>query len=253
MAEASQGTQSSGTQSGSDAGTQTGSEPKGNGAATTTDVQAQIEQAISGLQKKNYELIDKLKRAQTELDRYTGIDPTHYKSMLSRAANEEEARLLAEGKLDEAFEIRTRRLSEAHKADLAAKDEEIEKRERKASRYVQQVFENGIRTAALDANVLPEAIKYGVIGAAAEAFYADDDGNIVARDGQFGKDGRPLTLKEWFAEMKSKASIWWPATQGGGATGGGESGPSTMKRAAFDSLSQRERDKFIEGGGRVVN
>lgn len=81
--------------------------------------------------------------------------------------------------------------------------------------------------AASEAGLHQHAIEDALLHAA-QAFQLDDEGNPVAAEGLYGKDGQPLTLKEWFAEMKERKPHWWPASaNGGGASqGGGRGGQS---------------------------
>ena len=85
-------------------------------------------------------------------------------------------------------------------------------------------------------------------------FELDDDGNPVAKEGRFGKDGKPLTLKEWFAEMKDTRPHWFPATaSGSGATSyGGGHGHKTLRQADIDAMSPKDRAAFFAAGGRAV-
>ncbi|MDM3628264.1 hypothetical protein O9403_18930, partial [Proteus mirabilis] len=76
----------------------------------TPEIQAIIDQQVSGLKAKNSELLGKLKEQGDNLKRFEGIDPDTVKGMLKRFENDEEAKLIADGKIDEVLNKRTERL-----------------------------------------------------------------------------------------------------------------------------------------------
>lgn len=80
----------------------------------TPEIQAIIDKAVndqvSGLKAKRDELLGKLKEQGDNLKRFEGIDPDTVKGMLKRFENDEEAKLIADGKIDEVINKRTERL-----------------------------------------------------------------------------------------------------------------------------------------------
>ena len=66
-----------------------------------------VEASVTGLKTKNTELLGKLKDASTKLTQFEtqfeGIDIDAVKGLLSRAGQDEETKLLTEGKVDEVF------------------------------------------------------------------------------------------------------------------------------------------------------
>ena len=92
-----------------------GSQGGGGGAPEITpEIQAIIDKAVndqvSGLKAKRDELLGKLKEQGDNLKRFEGIDPDTVKGMLKRFENDEEAKLIADGKIDEVLNKRTERL-----------------------------------------------------------------------------------------------------------------------------------------------
>src|SRR5690606_22971437 len=69
--------------------------------------QEAINTAVSGLKAKNQELLGTIKTTKSELDQlkgqFDGLDMEAVKGLVQRASQDEETRLLAEGKIDEVF------------------------------------------------------------------------------------------------------------------------------------------------------
>ncbi len=86
----------------------------GAAAAITPEIQALIDarvnESVTGLKTKNSELLGKLKEQGENLKRYDGIDPDAVKTILQRFSDDEEAKLIAAGKIDEVLDKRTERL-----------------------------------------------------------------------------------------------------------------------------------------------
>lgn len=202
-----------------------GGDGGGQGSQITPEVQAlidaQISAAVSGLKAKNNELLGKIRESGDALKRYEGIDPDAVKTILQRFSDDDEAKLIAAGKIDEVLTKRTERMKAGYEQETAKERMAREAAEKRAERFTRRVLENSIRTEAGAAGIHQGAVEDALFRASS-LFSLDDEGNPTAGDGVFGKDGKPLTLKEWMAEMKEKAPHWWPASiNGGGAQSGG--------------------------------
>lgn len=92
-----------------------------------------VEASVSGLKTKNSELLGKLKETSGKLTQFEtqfeGIDIDAVKGLLSRAGQDEETKLLTEGKVDEVFNRRTERLRGDYDKQLKAISERAEKAE----------------------------------------------------------------------------------------------------------------------------
>lgn len=187
----------------------------------TLDIQAQIDAAVqtavTGLKNKNTELIGSLKATKESLSRFDGIDPDAVRNILSKFANDEEAGLIASGKIDEVLNKRTERMKAGFEKETQTERAAREAAEQRANKFSKRVLENGIRAEAAVAGIHQFAIEDALYRAGA-IFILDEEGNPTAVEGAFGKDGKPLTLKEWFGDMREKAPHWFPARMlGGGA------------------------------------
>ena len=84
--------------------------------------------------------------------------------------------------------------------------------------------------------------------AASRDFELDDEGNPIAKEGRFGKDGKPLTLKEWFAEMKETRPHWFPAN--GNGSGAGGTGSDVRPGTPRSKMTPKQKAEFISKHGK---
>lgn len=238
--------------------------------ASTPEVKALIDAAVkeatSGLASNRDEILGEKKSLQQKLDEMTktwgGYDPDAVKNIMSRLENDEEAKLLAEGKTDEVIERRTERLKADYEAKIANQEKaiaELNGSYEKAQSTVKQLkVEGSLRQAAAEHGLVPSAIE-DALGRAMNVFSVGEDGKLIAEeDGRtaFGKDGvTPLTPAEWLETMKEKAPHWFPAPQGGGAGGGSGKGGGahTISRAdARDPQKYRAAKEAAEKAGSTL-
>ncbi|UBM23302.1 hypothetical protein K8374_12905 [Pseudomonas sp. p1(2021b)] len=196
-------------------------------AALGGEVQKFLDGEVSGLKSKNTELIGSNKTIKAELDKlkgqFDGLDIEAVKGLLAKAGQDEETRLIAEGKLDEVISRRTERLRTDLDKQVKAANERADKAEAFAAKYSDKVLADSIRAAAIKAGALPEAAE-DIILRARGTFKLSEDGEPVAfdRNGEviYGKDGKsPLSPLEWAESLRETASHLWPRAQGAGQTG----------------------------------
>lgn len=222
------------------------------GATFTPEQQAMFDSKLSevtnGLKSKNSELLGKVKEYGEKLKSFDGIDPEAVRGILSKFANDEEAQLIAKGDIDTVLAKRADRMKAGFEKDLKLAQDAATNASSRTEKYASRVLKGEVIGAATEAGVHKYAMEDAML-AASRDFELDDDGNPVAREGKYGKDGKPLTLKEWMAEMKETRPHWFPATgNGGGAGHGGGNGSKTMTQAAFDALSPKDRAAAMSGG-----
>lgn len=184
--------------------------------------QAEVDALVNGLKGKNSELLGKLKEqkaavsdATERLKQFDGIDPESVRTILKRFSDDEEAKLIAEGKIDEVLEKRTEMMRTSHEKDLQALQGELEKAQAVATKFTDRVLADSVRAAGSEAGIHKAAFEDAIYRAKG-AFEINSDGEIIAKDGKFDSDGKPLTPKAWFEGMKEQAPHWFPAPQGGG-------------------------------------
>lgn len=188
---------------------------------------------IKEFRENNINLNEQLKTATKDLERYKDIDPEQYKKLLEikqRIESDEEARMIAEGKLEEVLERRT----EALRADLGTRAEKAEERAQKfeedARRYRQQVNEFRIGQAFQTSlekskHQIQKGAHKDVMNRIHAIFRMDDKDTIRAYepDGKtpkYGKDGKEMTFDEAIEDLVQEAPFLFVGSRGGGAEGG---------------------------------
>ncbi|WDZ97971.1 hypothetical protein Herbaro_09380 [Herbaspirillum sp. WKF16] len=230
------------------------------GLEITPEIQAVIDAAVadatSGLKTKNGELLGDQKKLKEALKQFDGLDATKIRELMARFENDEEAQLIADGKINEVIERRTEKLRTESDRRLKEADDKVAAAEQRASAFQGRVLDDTIRAAASTAGLHPHAIEDALFRGRT-LFTLDKDGKAVqlGEDGHpvLGKDGKsPFTPAEWLDSMKDTAPHWFPTGNSGGGGGAGgnhrQQAGKTMTRAAFDALdpsakAQTVRDK----------
>ena len=227
---------------------QAGGDGGDGGGGGNPDVAKQIADAVAaavaGLKSKNEELLGKLKNTNEQLKAFEGIDPVATKELLARFENDEELKLIKDGKHSELIERKTEKARQEAARLIKAAEDKAAQAESRASQFSKRVLDNQIREAAAKVGIHAHAIEDALFRGHS-MFTLDADGQAVQldRDGQpvLGKDGksvfRPL---EWLEGMKEVAPHWFPAgSSGGGAPGGSGSakGVDLSKMAPVDRLA----------------
>ncbi|ULJ64053.1 hypothetical protein MIS33_07745 [Wielerella bovis] len=209
---------------------------------TQADVDKLIAEQVAGLKNKNSELIGKEKELKTKLAEFDGIDPQTVKAMLKNFADQEEAKLIAEGKMDEVLNKRAERMKADYDKQTAKLQGDLDKANTRVAKFAERALSASVREVGAALNIHASAYDDALLRAKS-MFDVDDDGNAVAREGVLGKDGKPLTLKEWFEGMKETAPHWFPAPSGGGSQGG-TSGANTPQSLA-DCKTDEQRIAYL--------
>lgn len=192
---------------------------------------------------------DKKAKALEEL--YAGIDPVKYRETIAKFQDNEEAALIAAGKIDEVINRRTEKLrKEFEKQIKEAKDGQsgaIKSRDK----YRDKVLGDSVRAAATKAGMHGSAVDDAILRAKG-IFTVDDDGVAIQLDSAgepvLGKDGKTnFTVAEWMEGMKETAPHWFPAANNGsGANGNKKPGDGkTMSRKQYDALPTADQRKFV--------
>ncbi|TNG94888.1 hypothetical protein FHQ28_05620 [Pasteurellaceae bacterium USgator11] len=209
---------------------------------------------VNGLKTKNGELLGNNKALKEQLAKFGDLDPEAVTTIMKQFENDEDMKMIAEGKYHDVIEKRVAKVNEAKQRELDAvttkHQEETKALQGVLDRYAGLVLENAIRAEAQKAGVT-----FGVDDAVlrAKLTFKLDDGLVVPADeNTFGGDGKPLTLKEWFNDMKEKAPHWFPANQGGGGHSGAGAGSKTMTRDQFDALDPQARMEAIKNQIKIV-
>lgn len=233
-----------------------GDDGGGKGPEITPEVQAildaKISEAVAGLKSKNSELLGKVKEAQTNLQRFDGIDPEAVRTILSKFASDEEAALLAKGEIDTVLNKRTERMQADNAKVVKAEQEARAKAEAKAGKLAARTLAGAIRDAALKAGALPEAME-DIVLRGGGTWRLNDDGEPVAMNGDevvLGKDGKtPLTPAEWAESLRETAPHLWPKAQGTNAPGNGKAGGGGGLNKKASEMTAAEKSQYIGANG----
>ncbi|AVN18915.1 hypothetical protein C6N19_13760 [Acinetobacter pittii] len=194
-------------------------------------IQAAVDEAVKGLKDKNAELIKDKKELKDELgslkSKVDGLDLDAIKVLLDKSNQDEESKLIAEGKIEEVIQKRTEKMREEHEKLLKAEKERADKAETYANKFRQSAIQGQIVQAAVEMGALSEATA-DIAFLAQSQFSLDENGKAVAIDANgevvIGKDGsNPVTPKEWVEGLRENKPYFWPKANGSGSPGSGTS------------------------------
>lgn len=226
-----------------------------------------VEEAVSGLKKKNAELIGKEKALKAELEAaknkpsLTDDEYTEFKTLKERLEQDEMLKMLAEGKSAELIERVTKKTRLDAEAKLAAESEARTTAERKAAdaqaRYEQTLVNVEIAKATASGSVKPGYADLVSDIAAKRVKLVDGAVRVVNADGEVETTagGKPLTVSEYIETMRGTLPDLFVASTGGGAggsgrkPGGGNSTKLSMEMAESVSFEEYER---LRKEGRIV-
>jgi len=195
-----------------------------------------------------------LKELREEFD---GIDPAQVRELLSKFENDDEAKLIKAGKIDEVVTKRTEKLRADLQKQIVAAESKVKAAEERGKKWSTRVLDNEIRAAAAKHGIHAQAIDDALFRGRT-MFTLSDEGEAVQLDANgsmvMGKDGKkPFSPAEWIEGMRESAPHWFPANgSGGGAHGSGKDtqGKRTVKRSEFEAMdplakASTARDKNV--------
>lgn len=206
--------------------------------------QEALDQEVGGLKSKRDELLEAQRKMKDQLKQFEGIDPERARKLESQLAENEEARLIADGKLDEVLNKRTERMREEYDRKLQEASQTADQSKAFADKFRGRVMRDEIRTAAAEVGLVDSAVEDAVYRAGG-LFEVNDEGNVVPReDAGFDENGKPLTPQAWLESMREKAPHWFPVPEGSQSRGGG--GSPGAPRAWKDAKSTKEKVELLK-------
>lgn len=216
----------------------------------TKDLKASRDAAL----QENKVLADALKK-------FDGLDADKVLEIMGNLEQSEEARLIANGKIDEVLKVRQSAMKKQHDSELKTHKDEIDKLTKSKIKLDLRLagleITSAIRDAATKQKLLPSAIDDAVFQGS-RLFSMQEGGSLVMLDdkgiARLGSDGeKPLQPKEWLNDLKQAKPHWWPQSSGSGATGGAGNRNSgeTVSRSSYENMSHRERSDFFANGGHI--
>lgn len=224
---------------------------------TNPDVKKLVDDAVaaatSGLRENKEAILAEKREAKAALDAvnktWEGLDPEIVHAIMNRMANDDETRLIGEGKVDEVIERRTKKLRqdldkqvEALTMKLGETEQALQARTAKISELI---VGRGVRDAAVKLGVQPTSLE-DIELRARNVFSVSDEFDIEARDRDgavvIGKDGKgSLQPAEWLEGMRENAPHWWPPSNGGGASGGRKPGSGDPDNDKLESMTASQK------------
>ncbi|NAW35005.1 NAD(P)-dependent oxidoreductase [Halomonas alimentaria] len=201
--------------------------------------QAALDEEVGGLKSKRDELLEAQKRLKSQLGEYSDIDVDKARKLQQVLEEDEEARLIAEGKADEVVNRRTKAMREEFESKL-------EQAQTQASALRDRALSDEIRREAAQAGVLPSAVD-DILLRARSQFTVDEAGQLAARDGVLGKDGEPLGTGEWLNALKEQAPHLFPQPKGSGAPGSNGGGGAPTQWTS--NMSAAEKVAYLKARG----
>lgn len=200
---------------------------------------------------------DATKSLREILKKYEGMpDPEKLRAIMNQLENDEEQKLIAEGKLPEVVKLRTEKMRLELERVAAEATDKAAKAETKATKFEMQVLKGHLSLEAMQEGigVHPSAIKYIFSIAKEDGWRLDDDGNprLYDKTGEvvLGKDGKtPYSFSEWLKDPKTIADnpTWYTAGNSGGGAGGNTSKTTgkvdTSKMSPEEKLTHARQNK----------
>lgn len=187
-------------------------------------VKKAVDEATTGLKAKNSELLGKLKDATKQFE---GIDPERARALLAKFESDEDADLIAKGKIDEFLSKKYAKRDADWQKKLDDAKNELKIQQEKTAKFLNRVLDDQLQKA-FNGKVDPRSMKAALLEAK-QIFGLDDEGNAVqlSSDGTvvLGKDGKtPFSPTEWIDSdtTKKESPYLFPAS----GTGAGTSQPS---------------------------
>lgn len=213
----------------------------------------------TALQKERDNVKEYKKQLKELNEKFGDLDPEAYKELMARFENDDEAKLIKAGKIDEVIAKRTEKLTKEYDKKLAAEAKKTAEAIERSKKHQQRVVDNEVRAAASKMGLHEKAVDDALFRART-MFSLNDEGLVIQldKDGHpiMGKDGKTLYAPtEWLEGMRESAPHWFPAgNSGSGAEGnnGGNrnTGKRVVKRADYDKMPIHEqatvgRDKNV--------
>jgi hypothetical protein len=221
-----------------------------------------VEEAISGLKSNRDDVLKEKKILADSLKKFDGLDADKIREMMNNINKSEETKLIADGKLEEVWSLRSSAMQKHFDTELATRDAKIT--DLTSNEVILKTsladlsIDTIIRDAAAKQKLIPTAVDDALLqGRSLFSMQKDGSLAIVDKNGFTipGSDGKtPLQPNEWLQNLKETKPHWWVQSSGIGVNGGAgnQKNGANLSRDRFDNMSQIERSKFVDGGGLIT-
>jgi hypothetical protein len=191
-------------------------------------INIEVEKATSGIKANHDKLLDEKKKLQ---EKFKGItDPEEALKALSLINDNEEFRMIRDGKFEDVIQKRLSSVSTEYETKIAELNDKLSNHEMTATKYT-SLFKDTVRDlrvkeAAIAAGVRPSAID-DILNKGRNVFtVADDEKSVEARDskGHLRKtaDDKILNVDLWIDSLRKTSPHYWPESKGGNLSSGGD-------------------------------
>lgn len=204
------------------------------------------EKYFAGMSSARDKEKEEARKAKEQLNKFSGLDPEAAKLALAKLHELEEKKQIAEGDIDKVVANRVEKLKTDLESRLANETARANSFESQLSTIV---VDKSVQTAAVMANVIPEAMD-DILERARKVFKANNGVPVPMKGDEtiYGKDGKtPMTITEWLEELKSKAGHLF--RQAEGSKGGRPNGTGTGTLQGLEGLSGTEKLKAARRQG----
>lgn len=235
----------------------------GNGKTYT---QSELDEIVSGIKNNIDSLRSEKNKVTSEVKHFKemfeslgGEDGINrLKKLREQFADDELGKLLADGKTDEWFNIKTEAMRNSHEQAIESYKSQLLDAEKKAIAAVDKYNQNNLETALIGAcsrkGIVDSAISDAILRGKSEFKYHPEHEHAVLlnSDGsvRYGKDGvHPMGVDEWLDLTVKTQTHWVPPSKGagaggsGGGAGAGDTTPDDVgKMSAAEYAAWREKN-----------
>ena len=181
--------------------------------------------------------------------KFEGIEPEEVIQLRDRVKGLDDHELYDRNGIEALVAKRTQTMKDEHTRVMSLKERENAQLKDLVATTDRRWRQDRIKMALLEAVEKAGVYEKAIADAVQRGFGVftdlDDDGNVVARNGEdvrYGKDGvNPLTPSEWIQTVKASgdAPHLWPPSSGGGAPAHHNGTPGGVDYAAISSPTER--------------
>ena len=192
-------------------------------------ITVEVEKATSGIKANHDKLLDEKKKLQ---EKFKGItDPEEALKALSLVNDNEDFRMLKDGKFEEVIAKRLSTATQEFETKITELNDKLSSNEMTATKYkslfADTVRDLRIKEAALATGIFPNALD-DILNKGRNIFsVSDDEVSVEARDskGHLRKttDDKILTVDAWIESLRKTSPHYWPQSKGGGLNPGTDS------------------------------
>lgn len=213
-------------------------------------IDGMVNNAVEALKNTNVDLKEEKQKLQQILDSMPGNDEIEkMRQLQEKLDSSEDARLIAEGKMDEVIQNRTERYRSKIESRLKDAQTEnnklIEDNKNLKSSYENFRIDNAIKSAAIEEGVVSHAV--GDLALRASGAFSVEDGKIVARDehGDYilNDDGEKVTPREYISALKEVAPHFWPPSATSHLNGGSN---EQIENSMYDAAEKGDASGYSE-------